>query len=968
MKLRKSRINLCVYRLDFRPIRIDKLYEEFVHMKTKYAITKVFLYSMVVLAVISVGLVGYFWIKNEYVRFKKEEIALRQEYLDAQKSLIKLETDKVIDYIEYKKSQAEARLKQIIRNRTNEAYEIALNLYKQHQATKNPAELKKIIKDALRPIRYNNQRGYYFVTRLDGVEILFADRPEMEGLNLIDMQDTQGKFVIRDMIAIIKESGEGFYRYAWTKPNMVGKDFPKIAFIKHFEPFDWLIGTGEYLDNVVNDIQQEVLARIEKITFGNDGYIFAGQWDGLSLVAPAKGRNMIDITDVNGVKIVRELIKAARSAGGYVSYVMPKLDSDITYSKLSYTTGIPEWEWYVGAGVNIDIIETVIDQKRSSLQERVKSDFLKILLILTTILIFILLTAKIVSNRMRKSFNLFTTFFSKAVTESANIDSKSLHFKEFETLSHSANRMVLERNKAEAALRKSERNYRELVQNANSIIMRMDTVGRVIFFNNFAQTFFGYSEADILGKNVIGTIVPPQDRAGFDLTQMIKDIGVHPERYDSNENENIRRNGERVRVAWKNKAIYDDESRVKEILCVGIDVTEKWKLEKRLAQAQKMEAIGTLAGGIAHDFNNILSAIMGYTELSLIDIPRDSAVSNNLKQVLKAAGRAKELVQRILTYSRRREHEMQPVKVNLIVNEALKLLRASMPSMIEINHNIKSNLAVMSDPTNIHQVIMNLCTNAGYAMRANGGQLAVALADVDLDADFAKEHPGLNPGKFVRLTVGDTGHGMSPEIIERIFDPFFTTKKGEGTGMGLSVVHGIVKSHGGTLTVDSIPGKGSVFKAFFPAIDSEGVPLNESADLMVTGTEHILFVDDEAFQADIAKQMLGRLGYRLTTRTSSVKALELFRNTPEEFDLVITDMTMPHMPGDVLARELISIRSDIPIIVCTGYSDRINADTAGEIGIRELVLKPVVMKDIAATIRRVLDEDNERPSKTFQLG
>jgi len=300
-------------------------------MKTRYGITETFLYSMVILAVLSVTLVGSFWIFNEYDRFRDEEKTLRREYFDAQKSLIKHETGQVVNYIDFKISQAETRLKQIIRNRTHEAYEVALNLYNQHRATRSPAEIKKIIKDALRPIRYNKQRGYYFVTRLDGVEILFADRPELEGLNLNNMQDTEGRYVIRDMISVVKESGEGFYRYTWTKPNQAGKSFPKIAFIKHFEPFNWLIGTGEYLDDVVNDIQQEVLARIEKISFGHGGYIFAGQWDGLSLTAPAKGQNMIDVTDVNGVKIVRQLIKSARSGGGYVSYVMPVLDSDTTY-------------------------------------------------------------------------------------------------------------------------------------------------------------------------------------------------------------------------------------------------------------------------------------------------------------------------------------------------------------------------------------------------------------------------------------------------------------------------------------------------------------------------------------------------------------------------------------------------------------------------------------------------------------
>jgi two-component system cell cycle sensor histidine kinase/response regulator CckA len=264
---------------------------------------------------------------------------------------------------------------------------------------------------------------------------------------------------------------------------------------------------------------------------------------------------------------------------------------------------------------------------------------------------------------------------------------------------------------------------------------------------------------------------------------------------------------------------------------------------------------------------------------------------------------------------------------------------------------------------------MNLCTNAGYAMRENGGILKVSLEDVDVDANFVKQLPDLKPGKFVRLTVSDTGHGMSPEVMERIFDPFFSTKKkGQGTGMGLSVVHGIVKSQGGTVTVDSKPGQGSVFKLYFPAIETGLDPQKESAELMVTGTERILFVDDEPFQADLAKKMLTRLGYRLNTYTSSVEALEAFRQAPENFDLVITDMTMPHMTGDDLARELISIRPDLPIIVCTGYSERINPDVAAEIGIRELVMKPVVIKEIAGIIRRVLDKDIERPPSSYKMG
>jgi PAS domain S-box-containing protein len=495
----------------------------------------------------------------------------------------------------------------------------------------------------------------------------------------------------------------------------------------------------------------------------------------------------------------------------------------------------------------------------------------------------------------------------------------------------------------------------------------MDTNGRIIFFNNCAQSFFGYRQEEIIGKNVVGTIVPPKDISGFDLKTMIKDIGANPERYVSNENENVRRNGELVRVTWMNKAIYDEEGGIGEILSVGIDVTEKWELVKRLAQAQKMEAIGTLAGGIAHDFNNILSAIIGYTELSIIDTPKGDPLQNNLKQVLKAGGRAKALVQQILTFSRQRENELHPIRVNLIVNEAIKLLRASLPSTIQIRHKIESNLTVLSDDTNIHQILMNLCTNSSYAMQEDGGILEVNLSDVDLDSNFTGQYPGVKPGKFIKLTVSDTGCGMSPEVSSRIFDPFFTTKKvGQGTGMGLSVVHGIVKSHGGAITVDSLPGQGTTFSLFLPATEAISITPEDSVQLMVTGTEHILFVDDEDFQADMGKRLLARLGYRVTARTDSLEALGLFRQTPDEFDLVITDMTMPAMTGDVLAAEIISIRPDIPVIVCTGYSERIDKEIIKKIGIKELAMKPLAMKDIAEMIRRVLDEKIARPGKAFK--
>jgi len=385
---------------------------------------------------------------------------------------------------------------------------------------------------------------------------------------------------------------------------------------------------------------------------------------------------------------------------------------------------------------------------------------------------------------------------------------------------------------------------------------------------------------------------------------------------------------------------------------------EKKNLEFQLHHAQKMESIGTLAGGIAHDFNNILSSVIGYTELALEDAKRGILQHENLQEVLLAGNRAKDLVKQILTFSRQVDQEKKPVQVKHVVKEALKLLRASIPSSVKIEQSVSSNSLVMGDSTQIHQVLMNLCTNAAYAMKDDGGVLTVSLSDAELDSEFVSNHPNLKTGPYINLTVLDTGHGMSLEVMEKIFDPFFTTKeKGEGTGMGLSVVHGIVLSHGGDICVYSEQGKGSTFEVYLPVIKSR-LRTEERVDRPIpTGNERILFIDDEPAIMKMGKQTLESLGYNVTTYNSSLDALELFKEEGHRFDLVITDMTMPHMTGEKLAEELMQIRRDIPVILCTGFSSKIDEKKALAIGIRAFISKPFLKREIAKAIRKVLDEN-----------
>ena len=338
--------------------------------------------------------------------------------------------------------------------------------------------------------------------------------------------------------------------------------------------------------------------------------------------------------------------------------------------------------------------------------------------------------------------------------------------------------------------------------------------------------------------------------------------------------------------------------------------------------------------------------------------PEGSNVIAYLDKMIKSSDRAADLIKQILTLSHQHKQKQRPVQVRHIIKETLSLLRATLPTTIEVRHNLAKDAGIVNaDPTQMHQVIMNLGTNAGHAMQENGGVLEVSLANVELDDLSAEKHLDLAAGSYLRLTVSDTGHGITSEIMERIFDPYFTTKDtSEGTGLGLSVAHGIIKAHGGTITVYSEPGKGTTFHVYLPLILEEEREEKKSEGPLPTGSERILFIDDEEALVEIGSQILGQLGYEVVTKQSSVQALELFRTEPDRFDLVITDMTMPHMTGDKLARKLMTIRPDIPVILCTGHSRLVSEEKAKDIGIKAFVMKPLVMRNLAETVRKVLDE------------
>jgi PAS domain S-box-containing protein len=918
------------------------------------------LFNMVVVTCAAILILGVLWIHNEYSTFESDAQAMRQRYMEFQKTRLQDEVMRVIFYVNFLKAQTQSRLKFEIRSRVYEAHAIATNIYEQNRDKKSIDEIKQMVKSALRPIRFNEGRGYYFTVNIDGTSELFTDRPWLEGKSILDLQGGNGEFVVRDLIEIAQNFDEGYYYYTFTKPNQPGSNHEKIAYIKYFKPFNWFIGTGEYSEDVRKEIQDDVIAWIETISLGKENYFIAGDWNGVALVGPLKGINTIGFTDPNGKEFIREMIEAAKNGGGFLTYIVPSIDGRRSALKLSYVMAIPDWRWMVGTGVLLDEIENIIEQRRQDMVWAIWRNILQIGGILVLLIGITVFLAWRTNRKAKASFNLYSSFLGRAAHDNITINPSEMHYRELEDLAKSANLMIEARKAAEDSLLESEERYRTVVDQAADAIFLSNLEGRFIDVNQKACEVLGYTREELLNLTVMdidNKFPGPKELQGL-WDQVSPDKPLSMESYQR------RKDGSLFPVElsigqfeFKGQTLY---------LGLARDITqrkeaeeEKAKLETQLLQSQKMEAIGTLAGGIAHDFNNILAAITGFTELALEDHSQGLVRENRLRRILDSAERAKELVAQILTFSRRSEVVLTDLDLNREVTLAVKLLERTIPKMIGIDLQLAENLwPIRGNQGQLEQVLVNLGTNAKDAM-PNGGRLVIKTENIVLDEQYCRQHAEVIPGSYVLMTVSDTGLGMDTETARQIFDPFFTTKEvGKGTGLGLSMVYGVVKSHGGYISCYSEPGVGTTFRIYLPVSGADSV--TESVKRLMTetitgGDETILLVDDEEALRDIGREMLSNLGYRVITADSGETAIQNYRNNDGPIDMVILDVNMPGMGGFQCLRELNQLNPDLPVIIASGYSVDEHQRSMITSGAAGFVAKPFRRLDLLKKVRDVLD-------------
>lgn len=911
-------------------------------------------------------------VNSSYRHARDMAAQMREDYVAGQRRLIKSEVERVVSLIDTESRRIVGQSQTQLKQRVDEAYAIVEGIYEQYRTTKSSDELRRIIIEVIRPIRFDDGNGYYFINDMAGNVQLFADHPEFEGRNVADVKDTQGKFVIRDMIDLVRKKEQGFYSYRWTKPGVPGKDHLKVAFVRYFEPFDWFIGSGVYLDAIETMMQQMVAGYIGSHRFGanEQGYVFIldlldinGGKDFAVMYANPNRPDLVgkhisdDLQDAEGKLFRREFLKGLRERGEcYVDYWYKKFDNPEPSPKVSFFKLTSDRRFIVAAGVYLDDVEDQIQALQAKRNARIREDVSALFAAVTLILLLFVVLVNWLSSRVRKDFQLFAVFFDHAAGSATKIDRSQIGFYELDRMAESANCMIDEKNLVEKALRDE---HEQLLVTLHSIVdgvITVDVHGRVRLMNRVAETLTGWNRQQAVGKS-IETVLNVEYTSESKAPRLSEadDQDTDGKTFVVNNGILYSQNGRHYRIAASSAPIMTTDRELLGWVIVIRDETERLKTEEELLKAKKLESVGHLAGGIAHDFNNILAGVFGNIELAKRKIAADHAAARYLDTAHQSLERATALTKQLLTFAKGGDPLIEAVGVRQVIDQVVQfnLSGSQVKAVIDLPDDL---WPLKADKGQFGQVIANLTINAKHAMPM-GGTLSVRAENLPYVRGQAAKTITQD---CIKIQIKDDGVGMSPDILEKIFDPYFSTKQ-TGSGLGLATVRSIVEKHQGVISVSSNPGEGTIFTLLMPAEKNRSLA-HETAEsnniVLPRSSGRILLIEDDTNVVEVMKDMLQLLGYQVDVAVEGEAGLGLYRcaaASGKPYLLVITDLTIPGGMGGVEAgRRILAYDPQARLIAASGYSTDPVMSQYEKYGFSGRILKPFQLDDVKKELARVM--------------
>src|SRR6056297_1671276 len=897
----------------------------------KRNIVNLLIIPIIVIAIIILA-VGYFGIYNEYSTYTRINERIHKNHIETHKSLVKNETLKAVNYIYYKIQETEAKQKERLKSGVYMAHSLAKSIYDQNKNQKSANEIKQMIKDVLRPIRFDHKDSYIFIGDLNGYDVLYPTAPHLEGKYIYDLQDDMGNYIMRDEINMVKTQKEGFVTGYWKRPgyddNITHK---KTSFVKLFEPYNWYIGTGEYVEDFEKEVQKEVLERLSKIRFSQEGYIFVNTYNGDALIKDGKiitqKINLWDYKDPNGVKVIQEERKAVKNPeGGYIYYSWKKLNSDEIVPKMSYVKGIPEWQWMVGAGIYFEDVNPALLQQKAQLRQTIQKNILTIIIVFGAVLTFLFVFTYFLSKKAKANVNSFLDFFKNASQNLEKIDESKLDFYEFKMIARSANKMIHEIKISQDKKKEDEAIFERLFESSPEAIALIGNNGKVIKVNQGFTNLFGFTKDELINKNLDDFIVPVESKVfvsilSTPITFKKDQLGVY--------------------------VIYRDITQQKE--------TERILHEAKTRAEESDRLKSAFLTNMSHEVRTPMNAITGFSNLIL---NRDLSEKNKIEYlniINQSSNSLLEIIDNIIDVSKIEAENLVINKVKCNINTILNELYIDVNQQkkelglknvkIKLTKGIQTNsLEVITDPKRFKQIFSNLLDNALKFTEKGFVEFGYTIEDNNL-----------------LCFVKDTGIGFAKDQSKFIFEPFrqaddSSTRKYGGTGLGLTLAKKLVELLGGEINVDVERNKGANFYFNIPfEFSKKELEINMFIPNKINWRDKkILIAEDVETNYQFLHTLLKKTSATVSWAKNGEEVVQMIKKN-KNYDLILMDIQMPKMNGHKAFKQLRNHGINIPVIAQTAYAMDSDINEIKNLGYNDYIIKPIEINKLFEKIRKFID-------------